>query len=46
MGPDDVGAVDAFGTGVEDTPGLDGVFDLGACVAALALAPVLAGGVA
>jgi hypothetical protein len=35
--------VDAFGAGVTATPALDDVFDLGACMGALVLVPVLAG---
>jgi hypothetical protein len=40
-----VGVGDPFGLAVGDTLVLGGVFDLGGCVAALVLAPVLAGGV-
>jgi len=35
------GMKDVLGVGVGDTPALDGVFDLGACVSALVLGPVL-----
>ena len=46
MGLGGVGAGDTFGLAVGDTLVLNGVFDFGACMAVLVLAPVLAGGVA